>query len=440
MGLIAALCTVLAGLASTYILVRDQESGIEQQIQATATTLLSLGLSDYSGLEDFEKLDAFIAKSLDIEELNQIIHIFNSKGKLILTSAPKKEQEDLSVVFKEVKKPTFDIFRGKKKYKILIMPYKSESGRIWYLQIAMPSPLYRDVVYATAWQTLILFFVLVALALFIADKLAQRLIQPVREIAYYVHRLNPAESKEWKPLALTPQSEGEYLNDIASGINSLALRIRTFLYSLSRTSRYLAHELRNPLTILTGEAETILSKNDATTDEFREVLQSSLEEIQRINDVVTTVMKVFKREKTAYTPSLHDLTLWMEEKLPKWEKHLQQKIHWDRPQGKILDIVDTDLLERVLDNLVRNVKAHTPPGTFCSISLTSENFKAKIIFEDNGPGLAPELITVLNEQNVMDERIGIGLGLCLEIAAICHFKMIFANKPEGGLRVTIVIE
>ena len=48
---------------------------------------------------------------------------------------------------------------------------------------------------------------------------------------------------------------------------------------------------------------------------------------------------------------------------------------------------DRDRLRQIVDNLLANVRAHTPPGTPVSVSVSRRNGTAAIAVTDSGPGL-----------------------------------------------------
>jgi two-component system OmpR family sensor kinase len=84
---------------------------------------------------------------------------------------------------------------------------------------------------------------------------------------------------------------------------------------------------------------------------------------------------------------------------------------------------DAPRLRQVVDNLLGNVRAHTPPGTATEVRIRTEGPDAVIEVADNGPGLAPDQAARVFERFYRVEASrsrdhgGSGLGLSI-VAAI----------------------
>ena len=92
-------------------------------------------------------------------------------------------------------------------------------------------------------------------------------------------------------------------------------------------------------------------------------------------------------------------------------------------------------LRQIVDNLLANVRAHTPPGTPASVSVTRRNGSAEIAVTDAGPGLDEEHLEHLFERFYRADPSrarasgGVGLGLAI-VAAVA--------EAHGGDRLGIV--
>jgi two-component system OmpR family sensor kinase len=97
-------------------------------------------------------------------------------------------------------------------------------------------------------------------------------------------------------------------------------------------------------------------------------------------------------------------------------------------------------MRQVIDNLLSNVRAHTPPGTTSTVTVRTEGDQAVIEVADNGPGFTEDQARKVFERfyrtDASRSRSSGGAGLGLSIAAsivTAHRGSIGANPgPTGG--------
>ncbi len=424
-----------------HLLVQSHRASLRQQLQTTSASLLSLGISDFSQVKDFDELSIFLKDALGMEQSDSIIRIFDAKRDLVFSSVgldydllPNRLEDD-------VNKPEFvTLSIQDRDYESLILPYKSEKKRqIFYLQLAVPIPKYWGILRLVAGQILLLFLVLLSLSYVLSWGLSRRLMRPVKEIALYLKGLDPLSHDS--PALLTLKQEGGYLQDIAQGINQLAQRIRESVYKLRNMGRYVAHEMRNPLTILQGEAETVLAKKQATREDYAQVLRSSLEEVQRISQIVTTVLQVgeLTSREAAFKPKEIDLSVWLRQQVGLFERSLGWGLSMNIAElGDFRVMTDPEMLFRLIDNLLRNVHKHTPRNTSCHLNLVQESGgPVRIDLWDEGPGISDSLLRQLNEGEKVLETPGVGLPLCQVLAEILKIDLQFSCPENEGLHVLL---
>jgi len=107
---------------------------------------------------------------------------------------------------------------------------------------------------------------------------------------------------------------------------------------------------------------------------------------------------------------------------------------------------DRDRLRQSVDNLLANVRSHTPEGTPVSVSLTTADGFAKITVTDSGPGVDAQQLAHVFERFYRADASrtrasgGVGLGLSI-VAAVteAHGGRVSASS-EPGQGATFVIE
>jgi two-component system OmpR family sensor kinase len=108
---------------------------------------------------------------------------------------------------------------------------------------------------------------------------------------------------------------------------------------------------------------------------------------------------------------------------------------------------DKDRLRQVIDNLLANVRAHTPPGTTAMVHVDQIGDQAQIEVRDTGPGMPDEEARRVFERFYRADparaRTGGGSGLGLSIVAAivtAHGGSVTAaSTPGEGLVVTVLI-
>lgn len=441
MWVMTAVSTLAAAILTGGLLVTSHREATRQQLQATATSLVSLGITHFSELKDFEELNRFVEDALQMDRIDKIIRVYDGSKRLIFTTAGADYDLLPEKLANDTKKPIFLTVEGKqRRYESIVMPYEGVGSRkTFYLQVVIPLPKYFEVLGYLWWQSILMIGFLIGISVILSHLLSKRLLRPVETIAKHLREMDPAKIEEWRSMEL--DAKGRYLKAIADGINLLAERTRASIMQLKKMSRYVAHEMRTPLTILQGEAETILMRENAATADYERVLKSSLEEIQRMSEIVNTVLRVGEDTQVApfHQPVSFDLKKWLQKHARDFERSLERKLEIDVSMPGPADVVtDPKLLHRLVDNLVRNVRNHTPLQSMCRISVVSVNNQLKIVVEDSGPGLPCATIDSLSEDGRLADAAGVGLNLCYRIAEISGLRIHFSNRPSGGLKVEVI--
>lgn len=114
----------------------------------------------------------------------------------------------------------------------------------------------------------------------------------------------------------------------------------------------------------------------------------------------------------------------------------------DAPTGIIVS-GDADELHRLVLNLVENAALHTPPGTRVSVRVGREGARARLVVEDDGPGIEPEQRKRIFDRFVRrggDSGSSTGLGLAIVRAvAESHGGSVTLSDAGPGSRFTVVL-
>ncbi|TVZ37446.1 two-component system heavy metal sensor histidine kinase CusS [Alteromonadaceae bacterium 2753L.S.0a.02] len=172
-------------------------------------------------------------------------------------------------------------------------------------------------------------------------------------------------------IRLEPASVPFELKELVLSFNHMIARLEEGFVRLSHFSSDLAHELRTPLTNIITHTQVVLNK-PRTTEEYRELLYSSLEEQERLAKMVGDMLWLAKSDNDLIKLEMVPLNLVEEvQELFDFfdalaaEKQLTLSLRGSAP----LLNADRALIRRALSNLLSNAIRHTPRGGNVRIAL-----------------------------------------------------------------------
>ena len=209
-----------------------------------------------------------------------------------------------------------------------------------------------------------------------------------------------------------------------------------------------SHDLRTPLAAIAGAGSSLLEGRPADEAGRRELLQTVVEESQRLTRLVENLLDMTRLESGAAAP--HRQWQVLEEIVGSARHRMRQELR-DRevrieiPADLPLLLVDGLLLEQVLVNLLENAARYTPAGSPLEISADSDAARVVIRIADRGPGLpsgSEERIFdkfFRGTSHVPDGRRGVGLGLaiCRGIVRAHGGEIRAANRSGGGAEFVV---
>ena len=203
----------------------------------------------------------------------------------------------------------------------------------------------------------------------------------------------------------------------------------------------IAHEIRNPLGIISGSAETVRKHEDRKIRE--EMTNYILEESNRINRLISTFLD-FARPKEPKLVGC-DLREVLEKTLlllSPQAKTLGVEIKKEIPQKLLQVSIDPDQMRQAFTNLGVNALEAMPQGGVLKVTVL-ENAKDKIVlrFSDTGKGIPNEAQAKVFDPFFTTKEGGTGLGLSIVHRIIAqHGGDISVEGEEGrGSIFTIIL-
>lgn len=214
--------------------------------------------------------------------------------------------------------------------------------------------------------------------------------------------------------------------------------------------RSISHDLRTPLTSIWGAGNAIIEAGSNMSNEEKYKLVKDInEEARWLNQMVENLLAVTKID--AKTEMVKKSPEVIEEIIEEAVSRLKTRfpsgdIHVKIPTEVLVAPMDQTLIKQVIINIVENSFKHAGYDSKVSIELSKKDDMAVISIEDNGLGIADDMIAQLFDMNMSDnitgdEKRGYGLGLplCKSIVKAHGGILAGENMEGGGLRLYFTI-
>jgi two-component system, sensor histidine kinase and response regulator len=187
-----------------------------------------------------------------------------------------------------------------------------------------------------------------------------------------------------------------------------------------RLSAFLVHDLKNPINAMDLHAQILLRDPDLP-ERARESAQYIRAGARALNRMVLNLLDISKSEEGKLTAKLAEvdtraLAAEVVDELGVRAQDARVRLVLATEVGKVR--TDSDLLRRVLENLIENAVRHAPEGTEVRVGNAWRDDQVEWRVNDSGAGIAPELRAKIFEPFVQIEngervvsRSGRGLGL-----------------------------
>jgi two-component system heavy metal sensor histidine kinase CusS len=248
----------------------------------------------------------------------------------------------------------------------------------------------------------------------IAIVVTKRGLRPLGEMTQSLGRIGPTHLKE----RVIPDAWPRELQPLAIAFDDMLERLDDSFTRLSQFSADLAHELRTPIANMMGEAQVALTR-DRTADEYRETIESTIAECERLSRIVDNLLFVARADAAREPIARKRLDARNAvEKIAAFYQTIADDRHVTiscNGEGQIY--ADPDLFERTVGNLIDNALRFTPENGSIQITLSEHDADFEVAVNDTGCGIAPEHLPRVFDRFYRAESSrgsdGAGLGLAL---------------------------
>ncbi len=253
--------------------------------------------------------------------------------------------------------------------------------------------------------------------LFIAD----RALNPIRQL---INTLDSIVNNSKIDVRVPEQSADKLHDELISLFNKMLDKIETLINGMRDVLDNVAHDLRTPMTRLRGTAEVALQSE--SSDDLREALVDCVEESERIQIMLNTLMDVSEAETGAMklNPEKFNVAPMIDEVVELYSYVAEEKdiaVETGFPE-ELYVTADSTRLRQVLANLVDNAIKYTPRGGKVDIEADQAENEVKITVKDTGVGISERELDNIWDRLYRGDKSrterGLGLGLSLVKAIV----------------------
>jgi len=251
---------------------------------------------------------------------------------------------------------------------------------------------------------------------------ARKGLRPLAEIAKAAERISASQLHD----RIGPKQWPGELTALTAAFDEMLKRLEDSFTRLSQFSSDLAHELRTPINNLMGEAEVALSR-ERPSGEYRQVLESSLEEYARLSRMIDGLLFLARAETKdkRISRTAIDARKEIEAVRDFHEAVASERGVQVTCQGNATINADPILFRRALSNLLSNALQYTPQGGMVTLLVSkTDGESVEVSVQDTGIGISPEHLPRIFDRFYRADPArsqypqGTGLGLALSFTVI----------------------
>lgn len=265
--------------------------------------------------------------------------------------------------------------------------------------------------------------------------IARRGLAPVDRLSRHARNLNPEDLN----LRLPHDGMPAELFGMATAFNDALERLQQAYVRLSAFNADVAHELRTPLSNLIGQTQVALSR-PRRTGELEEVLQSNLEELERLRSIINDMLFLARADQGAMAANLASTSLAAAtRKTAEFLDVLFEEAGMSLViEGDAAVAVERSLFERAITNLLHNAVRHGRGPARVTVRIEDNGPLVTIAVRNPGGPIHENQLARLFDRFYRldparmnsDESHGLGLAV-VKAVALMHGGGVFA-RCEGG--------
>ncbi len=265
------------------------------------------------------------------------------------------------------------------------------------------------------------------------------ILKPIKKLAKAAENVD-ADVKS-KPLITVLDRREDEIGQLSKIINTMLKNLYQKIDNAENNSADLMHEIRNPLASIRMATDVI---NDKLDDEQKKFLDLILNDISRIENIITDYSSMIKDEVNLYKSqsNVFNIRELLDELIHNYKENVSNKLNikfFANENQNLLVNGQKSFLYQAFDNIIMNAASFSPSGGIIEIVLSSTENYLSVSISDEGPGIKdPNIKRIFDRfysfrDNKSDQgHSGLGLSIAKQIIDAHDGYISADNVIEGG--------
>ena len=282
------------------------------------------------------------------------------------------------------------------------------------------------------------------IAILLGVGFTRTLLKPLATLDRAIKKMSQGELAQQ-----VPKTTEDELGEVIEAFNHMSQALNAADTQREQMTADIAHELRSPLTVISGYLEAM---EEGSLEPTRERLKAIKEEAALLNRLVTDL-------RTLAMADAGQLEIRKEHlKLSSLLRHLENAFELEAVEKQItlvctqhgtLDEVyaDESRILQILSNLIHNALRHTPPGGSIHITTQAHADRAEFQVSDTGEGIAEEDLSLVFQRFYRADRsrqadsgeVGLGLSIVRALVEAHQGEITVSSALGAGTTFTITL-
>ncbi len=212
----------------------------------------------------------------------------------------------------------------------------------------------------------------------------------------------------------------------------------------SRFSSDASHELRTPLAAMKSELEVALRDPKLSKTEMHELLESNLEEVNKLTKLSQTLLHLSKMDYASLDITAIDIGSTLNEVVQRYDKNAT-RVKVASPKQPLIVKGNVTGIEELFTILVDNALKYSPRGSRITATLSKKGKHAVFTIANTGRGIPANKLPFIfdrfyrTDESRTESGAGLGLALAKEIVALHKGELSVSSAEKGDTTFQVLL-